>query len=340
LSINRQIVLNSRPQGDPVPGNFRLAEAAMPTPGPGELLVRNRYLAMEPATRGWLDDNDKNYFEPLRIGQAVRSIAMGEVIASNNPEYTVGNIVRGLLAWEEYSIATDDTILLEKIALTPGVPPSYYLGALGGSGETAYVGLHRIGRIQPGETVVISAATGGVGHVAGQVARLHGCRTVGLVGSAEKARIATDELGYDATINYREKPDLVAALRETCPEGVDVYFDNVGGATLDAMLLSMKMMGRIVCCGMIASYNKPDDPPPIFNIWQMVARQIEMKGFLLYSYAEHIPDALRTLESWVRSGELRVLENKHVGLERTPELFCDLLAGRTTGKSLIELEPA
>ncbi len=340
MSENRQIVLNSRPDGDPVPDNFRVAEGKRPKPGPDQMLVRNLYFSMEPATRGWLDNNDKNYFEPLKIGEAIRSIAMGEVVASNNPKYAVGDIVRGLLAWEEYSIATDETILLEKMAIRQGVPPSYYLGALGGSGETAYVGLHQIGRIQPGETVVISAATGGVGHIAGQVAKLHGCRTVGLVGSAEKARIAREELGYDVTINYRERPDLVAALREACPEGVDVYFDNVGGATLDAMLLSMKAMGRIVCCGMIASYNQSDNPPPILNIWQIVARQIEMKGFLLYSYAEHIPEALRTLEGWVQSGKLKVLENKRVGLEQTPNLFCDLMGGRTTGKSLVELEPS
>ena len=337
MSVNRQIVLASRPHGEPRPSDFSLGQATVPQPGEGELLVRNRYFSMEPATRGWLDDNDKNYFEPLKIGQAIRSIAMGEVVASNNPHYAVGDMVRGLLAWEEYSIASDDTILIEKMAITPGVSPSYYLGALGGSGETAYVGLHQIGHIQPGETVVVSAATGGVGHIVGQVARLHGCRTIGIVGSAEKARIATEVLGYDETINYREQPDLIAAMKAVCPDGADVFFDNVGGPTFDAMLMSMKPMGRIVCCGMIASYNNSDDPPPIVNIWQVVARQLTIKGFLLYSYVDHIPHALATLEGWVRSGELTVLENKKIGLEATPELFCDLLSGRTTGKSLIEL---
>jgi NADPH-dependent curcumin reductase CurA len=337
MPTNRQIVLASRPHGEPEPANFRLAEADVPNPGEGEMLVRNRYFSMEPATRGWLDDNDKNYFAPLQIGQAIRSIAMGEVVASNNPNYAPGDVVRGLMAWEDYSIASDETILIEKTAISLGVSPSYYLGALGGSGETGYVGLHQIGRIQPGETVVVSAATGGVGHIAGQVARLHGCRTIGIVGSAEKARVATEVLGYDAIVNYRETPDIAAALKTVAPDGVDVFFDNVGGPTLDALLMSMKPMGRIVCCGMIASYNDSDNPPPILNIWQVVARQIEMKGFLLYSYADHIPAALRQLETWVQSGELKVLENKHVGIEHTPELFCDLLAGRTTGKSLIEL---
>lgn len=336
MAINRQILLKQRPNGVPTPEDFALAEAPMPTLADGELLIRNRCFSMEPAIRGWLDDKE-SYFPPIPLGGVIRAPSLGEVVESRHPGFKPGEIVRGLNNWEDYSVLSDSTILLEKLHPDTSLPLSYYVGPLGGSGLTAYVGLHDVGRMQEGDTVVISAAVGAVGGIAGQIARLRGCRVVGLVGSEEKARFATERLGYHAAVNYRAVPDLAEAVRAACPDGVDVYFDNVGGATLDAMLVTMNTLGRIVACGMIAAYNRQDDPPPVFNMWEMVARQLEMKGFLLQTYAASIPAAQAQLESWIKSGALSVFEHKRQGLENAPALFCELMAGKTTGKTVLEI---
>lgn len=336
MTVNRQIVLKRRPNGVPVPEDFGMIESPMPVLAEGELLIRNRCFSMEPAIRGWLDDKE-SYFPPIPLGGVIRAPSMGEVVESRHPGFRPGDIVRGLNHWEDYSVLTDSTILFEKLHPDPELPLSYYVGTLGGSGLTAYVGLHDIGRIREGDTVVISAAVGAVGGTAGQIARLRGCRVVGLVGSEEKAQFALERLGYHAVINYRTVTDLAEAVRATCPEGVDVYFDNVGGATLDAMLVNMRTYGRIISCGMIAAYNRQDNPPPILNLWEMVARQLEMKGFLLQTYAASIPAAQAQLEAWIKSGELVVQEYKRHGLENAPLLFCELMSGRTTGKAVLEI---
>lgn len=336
MQKNIQVVLKKHPAGIPVPEDFALAEKAIPDLQEGQFLIRNRHFSMEPAIRGWLNGKP-NYFEPIGLGEVIRAPSMGEVVASRHPDYQPGELVRGLNNWETYSVLSKDTILLEKVHPSAGVPLSYYVGALGPSGHTAYVGLHQIGRIQAGDTVVISAAVGAVGSVAGQIAKRRGCRVIGLVGSDEKARIATEQLGFDATINYRKTENLSAAVQAVCPNGVDIYFDNVGGATLDAMLLTMNVGGRIVGCGMISGYNQQDNPPPVYNLWEIVSRQLEFKGFLLFSYAEAIPAAVAQLEEWVRAGDFKVLEYKRIGIEQTAPLFCELMSGKTVGKAVLEL---
>ena len=338
MPINRQVVLASRPDGEPVPQNFRLQLGAVPEPKEGEMLVRVRAISMEPAIRGWLDDNDKNYFEPLPIGAVLRAISVGQVIVSKLPGYAPGDFISGLIGWEDYSIASKDTVLLQKLDIAEDMPLTYYVGALGGSGLTAIVGLDVIGRIKPGETVVISAAVGAVGHVAAQYAKHKGCRVVGIVGSASKAKVALEQVGYHAVVNYRDAANLEQAIRAACPQGVDVYYDNVGGPTLDAMLNNMKTFGRIICCGMVSSYNRPDDPPPLYNSWQIVARELELKGFLLYSYGDRLPAALATNLEGIRAGWLKPIENKRVGIDQAAELFCELMSGRTTGKSVLEMD--
>jgi NADPH-dependent curcumin reductase CurA len=337
VNANRQIILKSRPDGIPTPSVFDLRRGTMPSPSEGQILVRNRYFSIEPAIRGWLDDRE-SYFAPIAIGEPIRCLAVAVVVASRHPDYAPGDIVRGLGFWEDYSLFDDATILLEKLTPASDLPLSYYIGALGGSGLTAYVGLHDIAHIQPEQTVVVTAAVGAVGSVAGQVARLRGCRVVALVGSARKAQVALQDLGYDAAINYREVRDIKTAIRTACPDGVDVYFDNVGGEILDTMLVSMKPLGRIVSCGMIAGYNQKDNPPPIRNLWEMVARQLTMRGFLLPSHSRSIPEAMQSLEAWVREGRLIALENKRTGLAQAPQLFIDLMSGSTIGKSVLEME--
>ena len=339
-ATNRQVVLASRPAHAPEPANFDVVTATVPEPGPGEALVRNLYLSMEPAIRARLDGVE-TYMPPIEIGEPIQSPSVGRVVRSNNPRFAEGDVLFGFTNWEDYSVFSDETLLLEQLKPEDGVPLSYYVGPLGGSGTTAWVGLHDVGRLQDGETVVVSAAAGGVGSVAGQIARIRGCRVVGLVGSDEKAAVIKDRLGFDEAINYRRVDDLAAAVRDACPDGVDLYYDNVGGATLDAMLLTMKTYGRVVACGMMSGYNSQDQPPPVSHLWEVVARQLRMEGFLLWTYAASISTALEQLHGWVRAGELVVLENVTHGLDRAGEAFCHLMAGSTTGKTLVELdEPA
>jgi len=336
-STNRQIVLRSLVHGEPVPAHFGQIEVPIPAPAAGEVLVRNHYFSLEPAIRGWLEGK-ANYFPPVPIGGVIRGPTLGRVVKSDLAGFQEGEWVYGLNHWEDYSILTADTILLQKIVPEPGVPVSYYLGALGSSGQTAYVGLHEVGRVKAGQTVVVSAAAGGTGSVAGQIARLRGCRVIGIVGSADKARVVTERLGFDAAIDYRETTELASAVTALAPEGVDVYFDNVGGPTLNAMLLAMKVQGRIVACGMISDYNRSDNPHPITNLWQVVARELTLQGFMLFSYDAARPAARAQLESWVRDKDLIVLEHITRGLASTPAAYCELMSGKTCGKALVELD--
>jgi NADPH-dependent curcumin reductase CurA len=339
--VNRQIVLKSWVRDEPTPGHFAQIEAPVPQPAAGEMLIRNLYFSMEPGIRGWLEGTD-NYLPAVPLGGAIRGLTAGRVIKSNLEGFREGELVCALNHWEDYSIVRADSILLEKMPAEAGteggLPLTCYLGALGGSGQTAYVGLHEIGRIQAGQTVVVSAAAGGVGSMAGQIARLRGCRVIGIVGSAAKAQLLTQRLGFHAAVNYRETPDLAAAVSAVAPDGVDVYFDNVGGLTLDAMLLTVKPQGRIIACGMISDYNRTTNPYPITNLWQMVARQLTMQGFLLFAYNSLREAARAQLAAWVRSGELVVLEHVTRGLANTPAAFCELMTGKTSGKALVEVD--
>jgi NADPH-dependent curcumin reductase CurA len=331
--------LRSRPQNVPEPDDFGIVEVDVPEPGENEVLVRNLYFSMEPATRTRLDP-EVEYMPPIGIGEAIQSPTVGRVVRSNHPAYGEGDILYGYTNWDDYVVVSDDTMLLDRLHPETDLPLSYYVGALGGSGLAAHVGLHDIGQLRAGETVVVSAAAGAVGSVAGQIARIRGCTVVGLVGSADKAQIVTGQLGFDVAINYRETPDLAAAVREACPDGVDLYFDNVGGSTLDAMLVCMNTFGRIVACGMVSGYNQQSNPPAIYHLWEVVARQLRIQGFLLPAHADSVPNALRDLHAWARSGDLVILENISRGIHQAPECFCSLLGGTTIGKTLLELDDA
>ncbi len=333
--VSRRIILGERPVGEPSPGNFRFISAEVPKLRSGQFLIANLILSMDPAIRGFLDDRE-SYLPPVAIGEAVRGMTLGRVIESENPAFPVGAIVRALAAWEELSVLSADALGLELVAPAPGVPLECYMGMLGASGLTAWIGLHEIGRISPGQTVVISAAAGAVGNVAGQIAALHGCRVVGLVGSAAKAaRIRA--IGFHDAIEYRNHPDLGAAVRAACPDGVDVYFDNVGGATLEAMLPEMRVHGSVVVCGMVSDYNHQEAPYPVRTLWQLVVKRLTMRGFLTYEHADRIPFAQSQLDRWVQTGALRSLDNIHVGIESTPAAFIALMSGSTVGKTLVRL---
>jgi NADPH-dependent curcumin reductase CurA len=292
---------------------------------------------LEAAIRGWLDGK-ANYFEPIPLGGAIRGPSVAKVVTSCLEGFHEGDIIFGLHHWEDYSLSDANTILLSKLDPAPDLPLSYYSGGLGGSGHTAYVGLHEIGKIQAGDTVVISAAAGATGSMATQIAKLRGCRVVGIVGGDDKAELITHQLGADAAINYKTCGDLAAAVMAACPEGVDVYFDNVGGKTLDAMLSCMNTFGRIIGCGMISDYNDQDNPTPIYNMWKLVEKELTLKGFLLYTYMEQVPAASAQLHEWVRAGKITVLENITEGLPKAGWAYSEMMRGATIGKNLVAMD--
>ncbi|MFS0737431.1 NADP-dependent oxidoreductase [Sphingomonas sp. 1P06PA] len=335
--INRRIVLAGRPTGVPGPETFRMEEAPLPELGEGQVLIENRVFAIDPAIRGMLDDV-KSYMPPVQIGGLIPAMVLGRVVQSRNPAFREGDYGRAFMGWETHSILDPGSVGFENVTVADDLPLTVYMGAVGWSGVTAYVGLKRYGEMRAGDEVLISAAAGAVGSVAGQVARLSGCRVVGTVGSAEKARIVTEELGFDGVIDYRAAPDLDAEIARHFPEGIDLYFDNVGGVTLDTVLPRMKAFGRIPVCGMIANYNHQTEPYPIRNLWQVLVNRITMRGFLAYEAADMLHEAETALADWVRSGDLIATENVATGLEATPDAFIRLMSGDTTGKTLVRID--
>lgn len=331
----KQILLARRPEGIPKPDDFELAETEMPVPGKGEFLVAMRVGSVDPAIRGFLDDRP-SYIEPVALGAPIKGMSLGEVIASNHADYPVGTFVRAFAHWSDHYVLSGDAWGLEKVHPQPGVELHHYMGALGPVGLTAWVGLFAVGEAEPGETVVVSAAAGATGSTAGQIARARGCRVIGIVGSPEKAQVIRD-LGFDAAIDYRATPDIAAEIAKAAPEGVDVYFDNVGGEMLEAILPLMRLHGRIAVCGMIGQYNDADHPYGVKTLWQLVVNRIRMQGFITFDYPEVLGQAQAELDGWVAEGKLRPLANLRDGFEKLPEAFIDLMGGRTIGKTLVRI---
>ena len=334
---NRRIVLNSRPTGRPVAENFRIEEAPIPELAEGQVLIENRVFAIDPAVRGMLDDV-KSYMPPVPLGGLIPAMVLGRVIKSRNPAFQEGDYGRSFTGWETHSVISPDAVGFENVRVADDLPLTAYMGACGWSGITAYVGLKKYGEMREGDGVLMSAAAGAVGSVGGQIARLSGCRVVGAVGSAAKAAIVTGLLGLDAAINYRACDSLDAEIARHFPDGIDLYFDNVGGHMLDTVLPRMKAFGRIPVCGMIANYNQQSDPYPLRNIWQVLVNRITMRGFLAYEAGEMIHEAEDALANWVRSGALIATENVATGLEASPDAFIRLMSGETTGKTLVRLD--
>ena len=331
----RQIILARRPQGVPQAADFALAEAPMPVPGPGEMLVRMRVGSVDPAIRGFLDDRP-SYLPPVALGAPITGMSLGEVVRSNDPAWPVGSLVRALATWSDHYVIDAQALGLEVVTPQPGTELHHYMGALGPVGLTAWVGLFAVGEAKPGETVVISAAAGATGSTVGQIAKAHGCKVIGLVGSAEKAEVIRG-LGFDAAIDYRATPDIAAEIAKAAPEGVDVYFDNVGGETLEAVLPLMRLHGRVPVCGMVGQYNDADHPHGVKTLWQLVVNRIRMQGFITYDYPDVLDRAQRELDGWVADGRLRPLANVRDGFEKLPEAFIDLMSGRTIGKTIVRI---
>jgi len=330
----REIRLASRPEGEPAPENFELAEAPMPNPGAGEVLVRNSYLSVDPYMRARMRDA-KSYVPPFAVGEVMLGGAVGQVIASNGADLEEGAWVQSMNGWREHYTSDGKGLL----PVDPSVAPvSTALGVLGMPGLTAWYGLTQIGRPKEGETVFVSAAAGAVGSIVGQLARLRGARAVGSAGSPEKVSFLTGELGFDAAIDYKAE-DLGQALREHCPDGIDVYFDNVGGDHLEAALNRMNTHGRVPLCGMVSGYNSEQPPPGPRNFGAMLVKRLSITAFIILDHFDRIPEFVEEVGPHVSSGELRYRETVVDGIERMPEAFIGLLRGENTGKMLVRVGP-
>lgn len=332
----RHIVLRRRPVGVPAPDCFALVETPMPVLDDGQMLVRMRVGSVDPAIRGFLDDRP-SYLPPVAIDAPVTGMSLGEVVASRHGDWPVGTLVRVLGTWSDHYVITPDALGLERVTPQPGVPLRAYMGALGPVGLTAWVGLVAVGQARPGDTVLVSAAAGATGSTVVQLARAMGCRVVGLAGGADKAALV-QRLGADAAIDHRVAPDaLAAALDAAAPQGIDVYFDNVGGPLLDLVLPRMREGGRIALCGMIAQYNDADHPHGVTQLWQLVVKRLTLRGFLTYDHADRLAEAQAMLDDLHGRGQLVPLENVHHGFESLPGAFIALMQGQTTGKTLVEI---
>ena len=337
MPVNRQILLDNRPQGEATTSNFRLVSVQTPELGEGQVLVRHHYLSLDPYMRGRMNDG-KSYAQPQPLGEVMIGGTVGEVQQSRHPRFQPGDAVVGMGGWQEYSVVdADQPGLLRKVDTTH-VPLSYYLGAVGMPGVTAWYGLTQIIAPQAGETVVVSAASGAVGSAFAAVAKARGCRVVGIAGGPDKCRYAQEELHFDACIDYRQHPDIKSmaqALKAACPQGVDGYFENVGGYLLDAVLLRTNAFARIAVCGMIAGYD--GQPLPLQNPALILINRLKVQGFIVSEHMDLWPQALQELGSLVAQGRLRPRESIALGIESAPEAFLGLLKGRNFGKQLVKL---
>ncbi|ACA18796.1 Alcohol dehydrogenase zinc-binding domain protein [Methylobacterium sp. 4-46] len=334
--LNRRIVLAARPHGEPNPAHFRLERGAVPVPREGEVLLRNRYLSLDPYMRGRMSAA-KSYAKPVEINEVMVGGTVAEVVASHNPGFAAGDTVLAYGGWQDFAVS--DGRGLRK--LDPAVAPvTTALGILGMPGMTAYTGLLTIGAPKPGETVVVAAATGPVGSLVGQIAKLKGARAVGIAGGPDKCRHLTEELGFDAAIDHRSA-DLPGALAAACPNGIDVYFENVGGAVFDAVLPLLNDFARIPVCGLVANYNMTELPPGPDRVPALMratlSKRLTFRGFIVWDFADQEPAFLRDVAEWLRDGRIRYREDIVEGLEQAPEAFIGLLKGRNFGKLVVKL---
>lgn len=330
---NRQVLLARRPRGALVAEDFEVVDGVTAAPGPGQVLLQTLYLSIDPAIRGWLDDR-ASYIEPIEVGGVIRSGSLGRVIESRSSNYAAGDLVVGMSGWELYSVV-DEASLGRKLDPDSPLPLSAAMSVLGGTGLTAYFGLLGVGRPQAGETVVVSAAAGAVGSIVGQLAKIHGCRAVGIAGSADKCAWLVDELGFDAAID-RKSEDVGARLKQTCPRGIDVYFDNVGGEILDAALARIGTGGRVVLCGAMSQMNSSEPPRGPANYIRLLTKRARMEGFVLLDHAERWQAGSAALESWVLDGKLKYREEIVEGLDSAPDALLRLLRGGHRGKLMVK----
>ncbi|HEY0974193.1 MAG TPA: NADP-dependent oxidoreductase [Solimonas sp.] len=329
---NRQFKLAQRPQGMVKRADFEYVETALPEPGDGQFLVKNEYLSLDPAMRGWMNEG-KSYVPPVGIGEVMRAGAVGKVLASKHPKYAVGDHVVGLFGVQDYAVSDGKGCNKVDPKLAP-LP--VYLGTLGMPGMTAYFGLLEVGQPKEGETVVVSGAAGAVGQIVGQIAKIKGCRVVGIAGGADKCRYVVEELGFDACIDYKHD-DVKKGLKQHCPKGVDVYFDNVGGEILDIVLTQLAMHARIVICGAISQYNNSTPVKGPSNYMSLLVNRASMKGMVVFDWAARYGEAMQAMGGWLREGRMKTREDIAVGLETFPETLLKLFKGENVGKLVLKV---
>jgi NADPH-dependent curcumin reductase CurA len=335
---NRQILLAARPHGEPTAGDFKLVETDIPEPGPGQMLLRVIYLSLDPYMRGRMNAGP-SYAKPVEVGEVMEGRAVCEVVESNLPKYRVGDIVVAGTGWQEHALSDGKGV--QKIDPALG-PISRALGVLGMPGLTAYTGLLNIGKPQPGETLVVAAASGAVGSVVGQIAKIKGCRVIGIAGGERKCRYVKEELGFDDCLDHHQS-DLPGRLKAACPRGIDIYFENVGGAVFDAVLPLLNNFARVPVCGIIAHYNAtglpagPDRVPLLMK--DILVKRLTFRGFIVWDFASQYPDFLADVSGWLREGRITYREDITDGLENAPRELIGLLKGENFGKKIIRVSP-
>jgi NADPH-dependent curcumin reductase len=333
---NRQIVLVSRPHGEPAAENFKLTEAPVPAIGPRQVLLKTKYLSLDPYMRGRMGEA-KSYVPPFALGEPLGGGTVSEVIASNNPKFAPGDIVLGFGGWQEYSVSDGG----ELRKLDPNLAPvSTALGVLGMPGLTAYVGLLNIGQPKKGETLVVAAAAGPVGSAVGQIGKIKGCRVIGIAGGKQKTDYLVNELGFDAAIDHRS-PDMKEKLKAACPDGIDIYFENVGGAVWDAVFPLLNNFARVPVCGLVSTYNAtsapegPDRAPALMRT--ILTKRLRVQGFIVFDFAAQTGEFLRDASGWIKDGRLKYREDIVEGLENAPKAFIGMLKGANFGKLLVKV---
>ena len=334
MTTNRVCKLVKRPPPGLVTRDiFEFADEPAPAPGPNQFRIKIEYISLDPAMRGWMNDA-KSYVAPVALGSVMRAYAAGHIDASNNPDFKVGDAVQGVIGVQQYALSDGKGIV--KVD-TSQAPLERWIGGLGMPGWTAYFGLLEVGRPQSGETVVVSAASGAVGSIVGQIAKMKGCRAVGIAGGPEKCRYVVEELGFDACVDYKGG-NLAADLKAAAPAGIDVYFENVGGEILDTVLLQMNTFGRIPVCGLISAYNATTVPEGPKNLRAVLTQRLTMRGLIVFDWADRVPEAIRELGAWHKAGKLNIREDLRTGgIDSYPEVLNHLYTGDNLGKLVLKV---
>jgi NADPH-dependent curcumin reductase CurA len=339
MNTNRQWLLAKRPHGLVGEENFEYQENPIPTPGPGEVLVRNLYLSFDPTQRGWMEDRE-SYLPPVALGEPMRAGSIGQVVESNNDQYSVGDLVQTTGGWQDFVVVAPGGGIMGLNKVPTQIPPEMMLSVLGVTGLTAYWGLLDLGQPKAGETVLVSGAAGATGSVAGQIARIKGCRVVGIAGGPEKCRWLLEQAKFDDVIDYKNE-DVNARIAETCPDKVDVFFDNVGGDILEAALNHINMKARVVLCGGISAYNATEPVPGPVNLMNLVIMRARMEGFIVIDYMDRAEQAIGDLLGWIQAGELIYQVDVQEGFEHIPATLQRLFTGQNLGKQLLKIaDPA
>ncbi|NKC01568.1 MAG: zinc-binding dehydrogenase [Pseudomonadales bacterium] len=339
MNTNRQWLLANRPHGLVGDDNFEYIETNIPEPADGEVLVRNLYLSFDPTQRGWMEDRE-SYLPPVAIGEAMRAGSIGQVVESRHAGFATGDLVQTTGGWQDFVIVAPDQALMGLNKIPAGVPPEMMLSVLGVTGLTAYWGLLDLGQPKAGETVLVSGAAGATGSIAGQIAKIKGCRVVGIAGGPEKCAWLKNEAGFDDVIDYKNE-QVDARIGETCPNKVDVFFDNVGGNILEAALNHINMHARVVLCGGISGYNATDPIPGPANLMNLVIMRARMEGFIVIDYMDRAALAVQELVGWIEGGELKYQVDLQTGFENIPSTLTRLFTGQNIGKQLLKIaDPA